>query len=302
MDDSIRVFGKALASFCNDLQRSCDALKQSVDRRPIPLDSASSTFVQCLNRRVSSTSSDLNMLESMSFGTVSFEELLGYCNEVYKKNQSDLAELEDRLGSFGYVPEPDIDEEDVASDDSNVGLGFELKMVDADPLLEDSLSLKDLGLSDVCLATIASEANKNVDSLDISVPELMNPCNENQHGMKGQYRPAPKFLDMTAGEVEDDLKSVGVPQSVINISKDDYENLPSYMKTLASWEDLLAAVEKMNSIMSQKKITKGGSFFHQDDLASMDLGHKGRSYLLLLLRMNRLVVETVDGLISYRVL
>lgn len=40
----------------------------------------------------------------MSFGTVSFEELLGHCNEVYKKNQSDLIQLEDRLKDFGYVP------------------------------------------------------------------------------------------------------------------------------------------------------------------------------------------------------
>ncbi|GMP98440.1 hypothetical protein CsSME_00046323 [Camellia sinensis var. sinensis] len=140
MDDSIRVFCKTLASFCNHLQSSCDALKQSLQRRPIPLDSASSTFVQCLNRRVSSTNSDLNLLESMSFGTVSFEELLGNCNEVYKKNQK-----------------PDIDEEDEASDYSSAPLGLELKTVDTDPLLEDSLSLQDLGLSDVCLATIASD-------------------------------------------------------------------------------------------------------------------------------------------------
>lgn len=67
-------------------------------------DSASSTFVQCLKRRLSSASNDLNMLETMSFGTVSFEELLGHCNEVYKKNQSDLSELEDRLRGYGYVP------------------------------------------------------------------------------------------------------------------------------------------------------------------------------------------------------
>lgn len=41
---------------------------------------------------------------------------------------------------------------------------------------------------------------------------------------------------MKLGEVEDDLELVGVPQSVIKILKDDYESLPSYMKTLASWE------------------------------------------------------------------
>ena len=67
-------------------------------------DSASSTFIQSLNRRVSIATDDLNLLDSMTFGTVSFEELLGHCNEVYKKNQSDLAELELRLKDFGYNP------------------------------------------------------------------------------------------------------------------------------------------------------------------------------------------------------
>lgn len=67
-------------------------------------DSASSTFVQSLNRRVSSATTDLDLLDSMSFGTVSFEELLGHCNELYKKNQTDLSELEDRLKCYGYVP------------------------------------------------------------------------------------------------------------------------------------------------------------------------------------------------------
>ena len=38
----------------------------------------------------------------MTFGTVSFKELLGHYNEVYKKNQSDLTELELHLEDFGY--------------------------------------------------------------------------------------------------------------------------------------------------------------------------------------------------------
>ncbi|XP_058204341.1 uncharacterized protein LOC131318523 isoform X2 [Rhododendron vialii] len=301
MDDAIGVLCKTLASFCNHLQSSCDALKQSVERRPIPLDSASTTFVQCLNRRVCTTSSDLNLLESMSFGTVSFEELLGYCNEVYKKNQSDLSELEDHLRAFGYAPEPEIDEKDETSDDSCVPLGLDWKMVDADPLLEDSMSLQDLGLSDVCLATIASQAHSKTDSPDIS-PELTNLTDEKQYGMRGQYGPASKFLEVIEGEVEDDLELVGVSPSVIKISKNDYESLPSYMKTLASWEDLLAAVEKMNSSLSQRQIAKGRNFIHQDELASLGLGPKVRSYLLMLVRLNCLVVETIDGLVSYRVL
>jgi hypothetical protein len=44
------------------------------------------------------------MLDLKSFGTVSFEELLGHCNELFKKNQNDLIQLEDRLKSYGYIP------------------------------------------------------------------------------------------------------------------------------------------------------------------------------------------------------
>ena len=53
-------------------------------------------------RRVSIATDDLNLLDSMTFGIISFKELLGHCNEVYKKNQSDLTELELRLKDFGY--------------------------------------------------------------------------------------------------------------------------------------------------------------------------------------------------------
>lgn len=183
MEEGIRSLTRSLASFCNHLESSCYALKQSLDRRPIPLgmlplpliswflsiishlkpfprciyslcffyfsefkfhqtvalqffpfffffsltsfnfssqteenmlwllllgvcvcviDSVSSSFIKCLNRRVSSASGDINVLDSMILDTVSFEELLGHCNEVYKKNQSDLSELQDRLKSLGY--------------------------------------------------------------------------------------------------------------------------------------------------------------------------------------------------------
>lgn len=37
MDDSISKFCKTMAVFCNNLENSCHALKESVDRRPIPL-------------------------------------------------------------------------------------------------------------------------------------------------------------------------------------------------------------------------------------------------------------------------
>ncbi|KAK1434059.1 hypothetical protein QVD17_10977 [Tagetes erecta] len=64
------------------------------------LDLFSLSIVQCLRHRVSTTTRDLNLLESMAFDTVSLEELLGHYNEIYKKNESDIVEIEDRLSAF----------------------------------------------------------------------------------------------------------------------------------------------------------------------------------------------------------
>ncbi|WJX79642.1 hypothetical protein P8452_62746 [Trifolium repens] len=287
--DPISSFCNALESFCNHLQSSSNALKQSINRRPIPLDSASSTFVQCLNRRVSTASSDLEMLDLKSFGTVSFEELLGHCNELFKKNQNDLIQLEDRLKSYGYVPASDIDEEDEVYDtqpqDSDDKLdspsfygslsvadsGF--KNFEEDALLDESLSLKQLGLSDACLATLASEDN-------VPSPELE------------------KVPKLEADS--ENLKSPEASSPTLKVLKSEFECLPAYIKVLASWEDLLVAVDKINSSLSKK--TNECNFFRQDDIPSFDLGPKARSYLLLLVRMNRMVVETIDGLLSYRIL
>ncbi|KAI6696591.1 hypothetical protein NL676_016710 [Syzygium grande] len=320
MEEAIATLGRSLGHFCNHLQSSVDALNQSIDRRPIPLDSASSTFVQCLNRRVSTASGDLDLLDSMSFGTVSFEELLGHCNEVFKKNQSDLAQLEEHLTSFGYVPDADDDdvEEDTVDDllsplelDPNFPLakgGFDLpsscsgrltaaasmmKCFEEDSLFDDSISLKRLGISDVALATLASEANDKTVEPNLCLRQPQKNQEDKMHDLEGPYQPA--TLNLGASEVEG-------PKSVVKASKDEYESLPSYMKSLASWEDLLIAIENINSYLSKKENRLENKSFFQDEISSLALGPKARSYLLLLARMKHLVVETVDGLISYRVL
>ncbi|KAJ6778581.1 SPINDLE AND KINETOCHORE-ASSOCIATED PROTEIN 3 [Salix koriyanagi] len=317
MEETISEFSKSIGSFCNHLQSSCDALKQSIDRRPIPLDSASSTYIQCLNRRVASASSDLNLLESMAFGTVSFEELLGHCNEVYKSSENRILEFQDRLRSFGYVPaEVEIDDEADLSISMELGLNLKdemdpsaayngpvsvassiMKSLEEDPLMDESLSLKSLGLSDVCLATLAAEANSKINDPDISMRDTKMYYGDKLHNMKS--------LDQNTGNmelIEGELKPAEALRAVVKASKDDYESLPSYMKSLTSWEDLLAAVEKINSSLKMKDKTKGNNYFRQDEITSMDLGPKARTYLLLLTRMNQLAVETVDGLISYKVL
>lgn len=53
---------------------------------------------------MSAVNVDLNFLEPMSLETVSFEELLGHVSEVYKKNETDLLELQKQLKGVGYVP------------------------------------------------------------------------------------------------------------------------------------------------------------------------------------------------------
>ncbi|KAL5545634.1 hypothetical protein UlMin_005321 [Ulmus minor] len=306
MEDSIASFCQSMASFCNHLESRCDALNQSVRRLPIPLGSASSTFLQCLNRRVSSASNELNLLESMSLGTVSFEELLGHCNEIYKENENHLLQLQDRLKPLGYIPEFEIEDEDVLPNDSSVAIDVDSRIVsssqiagsfqnslDDDASFDESFSLKSLGISSVCLASLASEANSKVDDLDIPLYEP-----KKQHDLK-----EPDYSGSAAskGRINLDLEEAdNVLKPSITLVKDDYEGLPSYMRGLASWEDLLTAVDKLNLSLNQR--TKGCNFFRQDEISSLGLGARAKSYLLLLVRMNRLVVETKDGLISYRVL
>ncbi|KAK7244720.1 hypothetical protein RIF29_39546 [Crotalaria pallida] len=315
-EDPISTFCNSLSSFCNRLHSSTTALKQSIHRRPIPLDSASSTFVQCLNRRVSTATADLDMLDSMSFGTVSFEELLGHCNELYKKHQNDLVEIEDRLKSYGYVPLADVEEEEEEEEedaedrvlegkfDCASSLYGSLSVADSafksfeeeeeeDDLLDESLSLKKLGLSDACLATLASEVS-SPDAAGLSIQEPKNNINL----LETKWWQLKEQSSHHPGNTN--LESAKCPSSVLKIVESEFERLPGYIKGLASFEDLLVAVDKVNSRLSKK--TDGKNFFRQDEIPSFDLGPKARSYLLLLVRMNRLVVETIDGLISYRIL
>lgn len=62
----------------------------------------------------------------------------------------------------------------------------------------------------------------------------------------------------------------------------------------------LASIERASDISPYKERHK---FEHEHCFAAFSFaGHKARSYLLLLIKMNRVVVETAGGLISYRIL
>ncbi|KAL8152396.1 hypothetical protein V2J09_010156 [Rumex salicifolius] len=315
MEESISRLGQTLASFCNGVESSCQALNQSLDRRAIPLDSASATFIQSLNRRVSSLSGELNLLETMSFGTVSFEELLGHCNQVYKKNQADLDSLTDRLRFLGChlssLSDDDVDGGTLELPDPYQG--SVLQELEDDTLFGDSTCLANLGLSEACLATIASKDDEKFYELESNLPVPLN-CYENRlHPYEDQHLNSEHSLDET-----DDVFD-GDSSSMIKILEEDYQDLPSYMKSLVSWEtgykstkgnsscfesdnllDLQTVVDKINSSIQSNNNTSERGYFHADELASMGLGPKGRSYLLMLVRMKRLIVETKDGSIFYK--
>ncbi|CAN7141682.1 unnamed protein product [Brassica rapa subsp. narinosa] len=306
MEEEVKRLSKSLGGFCNHLQSSCDAFNQSLTRRPIPLDSASSTFIKSLNRRLSTAGSELNFLESMSFGTVSFEELLGYCNQIYKSNQEEVLNLQERLSDFGYVAGVEIDEgKDEESEDDSESPSLQrsvLKRVDEDDLLDDSPNFKSLGLSDACLATLASES-KAARFVSSAVKDPYTSLEESVKGKPAESSalPVTKTSEFSNEDENGAVEMGRTSRPTITLIKDEYESLPSFMKALASWEDLLSAVEKFNSVLCNKKETNGSYYFRADELPTLGLGHKEKAYTLLLTRMKRLVVETTEGVVSYRV-
>ncbi|WOK99477.1 hypothetical protein Cni_G08189 [Canna indica] len=315
MESAISAFCQSLAAFCHHVDTISKSLSDSVQRRPIPLDSAASAFLQAVDRRVSSAGADLELLESMAFGTVSFEELLGHCNEVFKNNQKCIDDLEGRMRHFGYVPEFQLDDEaddEIGGDPKFMSpvsglhkLPVEFgsvsvarssrKRLEEDSLFEDSISLQNLGLSDACLATLASEGADAGDGYLSIVDKSSGGTISYNDKTSGEATAYPN----TSVAYNDEISVPrNATKAMVKASKDDYNSLPAFMKILVSLEELQDAVVKINSFLRRKE--QNGSF-NQDELEIMGLGRKGKSYLLLLLRMNQLVAETVDNSISYRV-
>ncbi|XP_074575445.1 uncharacterized protein LOC141830974 isoform X2 [Curcuma longa] len=319
MESAISAFCQSLAAFCHHVDTASKSLSDSIRRRPIPLDSAASAFLQSVERRISSASADLDLLESMAFGTVSFEELLGHCNEVFKNNQRHIADLEERMQSLGYVPEVELEDDKILDDSKFMSpvSGFQKpsfefgsvsvvrssrKRLEEDSLFEDSISLQNLGLSDAGLATLASEANdtgeRGLSTMKRISGETMGYCNDKISDKK--TLPGYSKYALNASDSYNDEIAVtrNIAKAIVCASRDDYDDLPAYMKSLVSWEELQEAVVKINSFLAEHK---HNNVFNQDELEKMGLGRKARSYLLVLLRMNQFVAETIDNSIFYRV-
>ncbi|NP_001232843.1 uncharacterized protein LOC100193587 [Zea mays] len=305
MDQSIRTACEFLSSVLNHAESSSRELADAVSQRPVHLEMARTSFLQKLEHRVEASAADLQHIESIALDTVSFEELLGHCGEALKVYARHADALQSHLASFGYEP-PDAQhpEIDVDVEDGDVGkvgdpgdrclsvsrsvLRSGKRRFDShsDAIFEESL--KDLGFSDACLATLSSEGAhygespkklyKNAESTDdgekiMNEAEIMTPLNE-RNGQGNSF------------------------EGVIRASKEDYEQLPPYMKSLASWEELQEGISKLNSYLGGDKL-QGSVALNQDRVAEIGLGRKGRACLLMLLRLNQLTMETVDGSTFY---
>lgn len=353
MENSISIFVKTLASFCNHVESTTRSLSDSISRRPIPLESATSSFLNSLERRISSSTVDLNLLESMTLGSISFEELIGHCNEVYKTNEKYINEIEEKMISFGYVPDTEVDGEDngehagleseFPSPDigsrklgfdcgSNSGLQSNKKRIEERTIFDESLSLQDLGLSDACLAALALEENHHSPSSSVNskvghshddllthkLTSFQPPKDDSV--ISGNDVPTSMTLssndEISRGDFQSQIASTSFhPQSevatapdgfdaksdvMIKISEDEYDGLPPYIQRMSSWEELQQAVAKLNNCFCTKMRACGQATIDQHDLEALDLGTKGRFYLLMLLRTKKIEVETVDGSIVYR--
>ncbi|CAO2180566.1 unnamed protein product [Urochloa humidicola] len=302
MERSISSLCASLSSVLDHADSSSRELADAVSRRPIHLESATTRFLQKLDRLVEAANADLEHLESMACGAVSFEELLGHCVEALNVYARHADVIESRLAAFGYEPpevEPEVDAEVLDGDIGKLGepsngcFGVSSSVLrssrgrfsDDDELFEESL--KSLGFSDACLATLSSEVS---DGENLKEP-YKNPesADEGKKIMKEAELIAPQ------SKTNDQGNSC---KEMIRASKEEYEQLPPYMKSLASWEELQEGISKLNSYFGSDK-AQGSISLNQDDVGAIGLGRKGRACLLMLLRLNQLTMEAVGGSTFY---
>ncbi|CAO2204976.1 unnamed protein product [Urochloa humidicola] len=301
MERSISSLCASLSSVLDHADSSSRELADAVSRRPIHLESATTAFLQKLDRLVEVANADLERLESMACGAVSFEELLGHCGEALNVYARHADVIESRLASFGYEPpnvEPEVDAEVLDGDIGELGDPANGCFGVSSSVLRSSRgrlsnedhglypSLKSLGLSDACLATLSSEATDYVEN-----PKELYKNPESADDSKKIMKEAEVIAPQSKRNDQDNSF-----KEVIRASKEEYEQLPPYMKSLASWEELQEGICKLNSYFGG---AQGSVSLNQDDVGAIGLGRKGRACLLMLLRLNQLTMEAVNGSTFY---
>uniref|UniRef100_A0A0E0MPR4 Uncharacterized protein n=1 Tax=Oryza punctata TaxID=4537 RepID=A0A0E0MPR4_ORYPU len=299
MEAKISSLCTSLSAVLNHADDSSRALSDALSRCPIHLESAARGFLQGLERRSEAAGADLSRLESMAFGTVSFEELLGHCGEALSMFSRHADAIESRLAAFGYVPPEEEASEDVEEDwddEKLPGVAGNGCFGGTSSLLRSSREMVDD--DDALYPYVDSGLSGNADILHRK-PESVADIEKNVKDAESALPPK-ETNDQGALPPKETNGQGNDAQGAIKASKEDYEKLPPYMKTLATWEELQEAISKLNSYFGSDK-TQGNVALNQDDVGEIGLGRKGRSYLLILLRMNQLAMENIDGSIFYNI-
>ncbi|KAL6643886.1 hypothetical protein ACP70R_018652 [Stipagrostis hirtigluma subsp. patula] len=288
LEKSISALCGSLSAVVDHAESSSRALADAVSRRPIHLESSTSTFLKNLDRQAEAAGADLARLESMALGAVSFEELLGHCRvtlDVYARHAD---AIQARLASYGYVPpelEPEVDDAEEEDGDagklewpgngchgrSRLALTYgrgRFDDDDDDALFEESMSLKNIGFSDAGLAAISSAAKEFPGS-----PKKLHDEPESADDDQKVVKEA----ELTPPQKETNGQGNAFP-AMIRVSKEEYEQLPPYMKTLATWQELLEAISKLNSYFDGDEAL-GRAALNQDGVGAIGLGMAQRKIL-----------------------
>ncbi|KMZ56708.1 hypothetical protein ZOSMA_92G00730 [Zostera marina] len=276
MERQFSSFCKSLGSFLSHVESTTTSLTQSIQSPPIPIDSVTSSFLRTINSRASTVGESFERLESLTIGTVSSEELLGHCNEVYKMHEMHIRNLEEFLSGYGYVPPPSPPPAKSFLYEENDEFQSEL---------EDERTV----------APVITGKNDSGEDNDQLFADNMTKFNSDGMHNNDIFNNSTNTLD-TSVTVEDVSVSHGSSTNYgIKISKGSYDGLASFMKTLASWEDLVEAVAKINSQLSKHIGQNGTISFTENDIEPLGYGSKGRTYILLLYKMKSLAMESVVG-------
>ncbi|EFJ20269.1 hypothetical protein SELMODRAFT_418542 [Selaginella moellendorffii] len=330
MDDCPRLvsfFCAELRGFCSRLETQCTSLHTSIGRVTAPEESgAAARFVDQLNDRVLSVTARLETLKAVTMGTISFHELLGHCNEVYKKNEDTNRLLEMELERHGYKQSQEaVTEVTVQGDDFSLAEeSYEAKA--RQDIKEAYLEVQREGVS----ATLdkrrdhtgSSYPNQkkiglallytaHIVDTDSAVHHLVTEPSKEQVSRNSSSR---SLRELELGSADDlvdkqPLNCNGSSTGLLEpVASEEFNAAPSWLKWQVSIELLNEFVSKLNNLFSLKtdslcgKPTDDVKALKPDDLLSLAYEPQiQKACLLILVKLQKLETGFHDGVTTYSV-
>ncbi|EFJ14377.1 hypothetical protein SELMODRAFT_423850 [Selaginella moellendorffii] len=330
MDDCPRLvsyFCAELRGFCSRLETQCTSLHTSIGRvTALEESGAAARFVDQLNDRVLSVTARLETLKAVTMGTISFHELLGHCNEVYKKNEDTNRLLEMELERHGYKQSQEaVTEVTVQGDDFSLAEeSYEAKA--RQDIKEAYLEVQREGVSatldkrrDHTGSSYPNQKKKGlallytahiVDS-DSAVHHLVTEPSKEQVSRNSSSR---SLRELELGSADDlvdkrPLNCNGSSTGLLEpVASEEFNAAPSWLKWQVSIELLNEFVSKLNNLFSLKtdslcgKPTDDVKALKPDDLLSLAYEPQiQKACLLILVKLQKLETGFHDGVTTYSV-